>query len=126
MSESLGFDVVAVKARICGLAALLEERTAVRNSMGAILLAIVVEFVVNGTGKAKECRAVKEVDVVKQFGELFRTPRRPRLHNPGQQKIESTLIGQSGAHLDTMAWASWAQSLWPFLIAMIRYVPWLP
>lgn len=47
MSESLRFDVAAVKARICGVAALLEERTAVRNSMGAILLAIVIELGVN-------------------------------------------------------------------------------
>lgn len=47
MSESLRFDVAAVKARICGVAVLLEERTAVRKSMGAILLAIVVELVVN-------------------------------------------------------------------------------
>lgn len=51
MSESLGRDVVADKARIwgiCGLAALLAERAAVRYSMGAILLAIVGGGVVAG------------------------------------------------------------------------------
>lgn len=53
MSESLGLDVVAEKARMCGLgaAALLAERAAVRNSMGAILDAIVGVVVV---GNRKE------------------------------------------------------------------------
>lgn len=47
MSESLGLDVVAEKARLCGLATLLAERAAVRNSRGASLLAIVFEWAVN-------------------------------------------------------------------------------
>lgn len=40
MSASLGLDDVMEKARICGLAALLAERAAVRNTKGAILLAM--------------------------------------------------------------------------------------
>lgn len=41
MSASLGLAVVADKARICGLAALLiGERAAVRNTKGAILVAM--------------------------------------------------------------------------------------
>lgn len=60
MSESLRFDVAAVKARICGVAALLEERTAVRKSMGAILLAIVVDLVVNRSWKATKVSQVSQ------------------------------------------------------------------
>lgn len=69
MSESLGRDVVAEKARICGLAALLAERAAVRNSMGAILLAIVGVVVGNGK-KMGLSHAGGKLDVVKYLGQL--------------------------------------------------------
>lgn len=40
MSESLGLEAVMERARICGLAAVLAERAAVRSSSGANLVAM--------------------------------------------------------------------------------------
>lgn len=40
MSESLVLEAVMEMARVCGLAAVLAERAADRNSSGAILVAI--------------------------------------------------------------------------------------
>ena len=48
MSESLGLEVVTDNARVCGLAELLAERTAVLNARGAILLAMVGYVEING------------------------------------------------------------------------------
>jgi hypothetical protein len=48
MSESLGLEVVTDNARVCGLAELLAERTAVLNARGAILLAMVGCGEING------------------------------------------------------------------------------
>lgn len=48
MSESLGLEVVTENARVCGLAELRAERTAVLNTRGAILLAMVDCVEVNG------------------------------------------------------------------------------
>lgn len=48
LSVSLGLDDVTDKARICGLAALLAERAAVRNTKGAILLAMAGNMLFNG------------------------------------------------------------------------------
>lgn len=48
MSESLGLEVVAEKARICGLATLPAERAVVRKTKGAILVAMVGFILVNG------------------------------------------------------------------------------
>lgn len=45
MSESLGLEAVMEKARVCGLAAVLAERAAVRNSSGAILVAMTGDYV---------------------------------------------------------------------------------
>lgn len=47
MSESLGLDVETEKARICGLAARLAERAAVRNTKGANMLAMMGVVVFN-------------------------------------------------------------------------------
>ena len=52
MSDSLGLEVVAEKARICGLATLLAERAAVRKTRGAILLAMMGDMLINGNGKS--------------------------------------------------------------------------
>lgn len=48
MSVSLGLEVVTENARVCGLAELRAERTAVLNTRGAILLAMVDCMKVNG------------------------------------------------------------------------------
>lgn len=45
MSESLGLEAVMDKARVCGLAAVLVERAAVRNSSGANLVAMTGDYV---------------------------------------------------------------------------------
>lgn len=63
MSESLGLDVVAEMARICGLfvaaaaAALLAGRAKERNSMGAILDAIVGVVVLGN--RRRKCVALR-------------------------------------------------------------------
>lgn len=44
MSESLVLEAVMEMARVCGLAAVLAERAAVRKSSGAILVAMTVLF----------------------------------------------------------------------------------
>lgn len=56
MSASLGLDDVREKARICGPAVLLAERADVRNTKGAILLAMMGDMLFNGQRQVPNIR----------------------------------------------------------------------